>query len=54
MTIDTSLQLPADPLLSEELAREDTVEMANLTTAQTGIAGTIFISTPNGRKWSAC
>jgi hypothetical protein len=40
--------LPADTLLAEELAAEDTVEMANLTTAQTGIPGTIFISTAMG------
>ena len=45
---DTTVQLPPDPLLAEELAHEDTVEMANLTTAQTGIAGTIFISTAMG------
>ena len=48
MTIDNTVQLPPDPLLAEELAREDTVEMANLTTAQTGIAGTVFISTAMG------
>ena len=34
--------------LAEELAGEDTVEMANLTTAQTGVPGTIFISTAMG------
>ena len=48
MTIDNTVQLPADPPLAEELAREDTVEMANLTTAQTGVAGMIFISTAMG------
>jgi len=48
VTIDNTVQLPADPQLAEELAREDTVEMANLTTAQTGIAGTVFISTAMG------
>jgi len=41
-------QIPADTRLAEELAREDVVEMANLTTAQTGIPGTIFISTAMG------
>jgi hypothetical protein len=48
VTIDSTVHLPADPLLAEELACEDTFEMANLTTAQTGIAGTIFISTAMG------
>ena len=42
------LQIPADTLLAEELADEDVVEMANLTTAQTGVPGTIFISTAMG------
>jgi hypothetical protein len=41
-------QIPADTRLAEELAREDVVEMANLTTAQTGVPGTIFISTAMG------
>ena len=36
--------LPADTPLEKELAGEEPVEMANLTSAQTGIAGTIFIS----------
>ena len=40
--------LPVDILLTEELAREEVVEMANLTSAQTGITGTIFISTAMG------
>jgi len=48
VTIDNTVQLPPDPLLAEELAREDTVEMASLTTAQTGVAGMIFISTAMG------
>jgi hypothetical protein len=34
--------------LAEELASEDVVEMANLTTAQMGVPGTIFISTAMG------
>lgn len=41
-------QIPADTRLAEELAREDVVEMANLTTAQTGVPGSIFISTAMG------
>jgi hypothetical protein len=41
-------QIPFDTLLADELADEDVVEMANLTTAQTGVPGTIFISTAMG------
>ena len=48
MTIETGLQVPADPSLADELAREEMVEMANLTSAQTGITGTVFISTAMG------
>jgi hypothetical protein len=48
-SIQHATQIPADPRLEEELAGEDTVEMANLTSAQTGIVGTIFISTAMGR-----
>ena len=40
--------LPADPPLSDELACDDVIEMANLTSAQTGITGTVFISTAMG------
>ncbi|HVH76883.1 MAG TPA: hypothetical protein VM755_18360 [Stellaceae bacterium] len=40
--------IPADTLLADELAGEDVLEMANLTTAQTGGDGTIFISTAMG------
>jgi hypothetical protein len=43
-----SPRLPADTRLAEELASEDVVEMANLTSEQTGIPGTIFISTAMG------
>ena len=50
MTIDTVVQLPADLPLVEELAQEELVEMANLTSAQTGIIGTIFISTAMGAQ----
>src|SRR5271166_1761939 len=45
MKTDDILQIPADTLLADELANDDVVEMANLTTAQTGVSGTIFIST---------
>ena len=48
MTIERVIQVPADPSLAEELVREELVEMANLTTAQTGVAGTIFILTAVG------
>jgi hypothetical protein len=41
--------MPADTPLGDELAREEVVEMANLTSAQTGVAGTIFISTAMGQ-----
>jgi hypothetical protein len=42
------MQIPADTRLAEELADDDIVEMANLTTGQTGVPGTIFISTAMG------
>jgi hypothetical protein len=48
MTGKDTMQVPADTRLSEELADDDVVEMANLTTAQTGVPGTIFISTAMG------
>jgi len=48
MKTDEILQIPADTVLADELAGEDDVEMANLTTAQTGVPGTIFISTAMG------
>ena len=48
MSTELALQLPLDETLADELAREDVVEMANLTSAQTGVAGTIFISTAMG------
>ena len=40
--------IPPDTTLAEELAGDDPVDMANLTSAQTGVAGTIFISTTMG------
>jgi hypothetical protein len=48
MTGKETIQVPADTLLAEELADDNVVEMANLTTAQTGVPGTIFISTAMG------
>ena len=48
MSNEKMAQFPADVLLTEELAREGLVEMANLTSAQTGITGTIFMSTAMG------
>jgi len=48
MTGKETMQVPADTRLAEELAQEDVVEMANLTSAQTGVPGTIFISTAMG------
>jgi hypothetical protein len=48
MSAELALRLPADTLLADELAREEMVEMANLTSAQTGISGTIFILTAMG------
>ena len=42
-------EIPADPTLADELAAEEVVEMANLTSAQTGVPGTIFISTAMGQ-----
>jgi hypothetical protein len=46
---DEVMQIPADVTLAHELAHEEVVEMANLTSAQTGITGTIFISTAMGQ-----
>jgi hypothetical protein len=43
-----SPQVPADTPLAAELADEEVVEIANLTAEQTGVAGTIFISTAMG------
>lgn len=48
MKIDQGVQIPPDLLLADELAGEDTVDMANLTSAQTGVTGTIFVSTAMG------
>lgn len=48
MATEQAIRLPADTPLAEELAEDIFVEMANLTTAQTGVPGTIFISTAMG------
>jgi len=45
---DDAAQVPPDTLVADELSDDIVVEMANLTTAQTGIAGAIFISTAMG------
>jgi hypothetical protein len=49
-TIDgeQATQIPPEATLSQELASEEVVDMANLTSAQTGVAGTIFVSTAMG------
>jgi hypothetical protein len=48
MNAQRALRLPEDERLADELSREEMVEMANLTSAQTGISGTVFISTAMG------
>jgi hypothetical protein len=48
MTAEQVLALPADVPLADELVCDDVVEMANLTSAQTGVPGTILISTAMG------
>jgi len=48
MTGKETMQIPADTRLADELTGNDVVEMANLTTAQTGVPGTIFISSAMG------
>jgi hypothetical protein len=48
MKTNDVFQVPADTPLAEEFASDDVVEMANLTTAQTGVTSTIFISTSMG------
>ena len=47
-TADYRTRIPTDISLADELSSEDVVEMANLTSAQTGVHGTIFISTAMG------
>jgi len=48
MKIEDVARIPADTLLSDELSSEELVDMANLTSAQTGVPGTIFTSTAMG------
>lgn len=48
MKIVDIAEVPADTLLAEELRTDILIEMANLTEAQTGVLGTIFISTAMG------
>jgi hypothetical protein len=48
VTTAYEMKFPADVSLAEELSSEEVVEMANLTSAQTGVPGTIFISTAMG------
>ena len=48
MKIYDVAQIPPDAPLADELSGEDTIDMVNLTGAQTGITGTIFISTAMG------
>src|SRR5437764_8070110 len=40
--------IPSDISLAHELSSEEIVEMANLTSEQTGVPGTIFVSTAMG------
>jgi len=48
MNIKEIEHVPADTTLADDLRQDILVEMANLTTAQTGVPGTIFISTAMG------
>jgi hypothetical protein len=48
MTGKETIPVLADTRLAEELAQDDVVEVANLTSAQTGVPGTILISTAMG------
>ncbi len=48
MNIKEIEQVPGDTSLAEELCDDILVEMANLTSAQTGVSGVIFISTAMG------
>jgi len=47
-----SPQIPPDTPLAEELSRDEVVEMANLTSVQTGVTGR-SLSPPQWRAWSA-
>jgi hypothetical protein len=48
MPITAVTNVPADAPLADELVDEDLVEMANLQEEDTGIPGTIFVSTRMG------
>jgi hypothetical protein len=48
LALEHGSAVPRDLPLADELAGEEVVEMANLTRAQTGVTGTIFISTAMG------
>ena len=48
MRTGLATQLPLDTPLAVELATEELVDMANLTSDQTGVPGMIFISTAMG------
>jgi hypothetical protein len=45
---DYRTQIPPDISVAAELSCDDAIEMANLTSQQTGVPGTIFISTAMG------
>ena len=45
---DEATQIPPDARLADKLSDDIVVDMANLTSAQTGVAGTILISTAMG------
>ena len=47
-TADYRTQSPPDVSLADELSCDDLIELANLTSQQTGVPGTIFISTAMG------
>jgi hypothetical protein len=47
-TADYRTQIPPDISLADELSCGDLIEMANLTSQQTGVPGTILISTAMG------
>jgi hypothetical protein len=47
-TADYRTQIPPDISVADELSCDDVIEMANLTSQQTGVPGTIFISTAMG------
>ena len=49
MPMTAATNVPADAPLADELVDEDLVEMANLPEEDTGIPGTIFVSTRMGR-----